>query len=301
MEGNISLTTTEFLELLGEENKSQKDEHNQQLDDKQLLKKRHLHIESDDTDCDRALNFYLTSPIPFWIDTFSVIPGLSIIRNFLNEFEQTSILSLLHKDKNDWLLQSQQGSSVDSGNTSDLNQRFHFGNPLPPWAEIISKRICSVKELRPLVLPTVKHRKPLFNQSILNLYECGGGIIDHVDLLRFEDGIVGLSLLSSCIMQFKKVKNTIETPNTTVEMDTQHHSICKYKRFKSNDPSSNNSIQSIDVLLKPGDLYVLYGRARYQWTHGIPFRSNDIWEGKTIPRSKRISITLRYLKPDPKK
>jgi alkylated DNA repair dioxygenase AlkB len=41
---------------------------------------------------------------------------------------------------------------------------------------------------------------------IVNVYPIGQGITDHVDLLQFEDGIVGLSLLSSCIMNLKPLK-----------------------------------------------------------------------------------------------
>ena len=36
--------------------------------------------------------------------------------------------------------------------------------------------------------------------------------------------------------------------------------------------------------------------ARYQWQHGIARRKSDRWQGAVIPRSRRLSVTLRLLK-----
>lgn len=99
---------------------------------------------------------------------------------------------------------------------------------------------------------------------IVNRYPVGQGITDHVDLLQFEDGIVGLSLLSPCFMDLKSLK----------------------------DPS-----HQIEVLLRPGDLYIMWGKARYEYTHGIAGRNKDLWEGKILERSERISVTLRKILP----
>ncbi|KAF9907995.1 hypothetical protein EC991_010343 [Linnemannia zychae] len=52
-------------------------------------------------------------------------------------------------------------------------------------------------------------RIPLFDQSIMNLYFPGNGIKPHVDLARFEDGIVIISLLSAINMDFYKAQTPI--------------------------------------------------------------------------------------------
>lgn len=102
-------------------------------------------------------------------------------------------------------------------------------------------------------------------QVIVNLYEPGEGITPHVDLLsRYGDGILGVSFLSSALMQFHE----------------------------------DDQLQA-SVLLRPGDVYILSGSARYDYKHGIPFQLVDTYteEGieKTLVRGRRISITLRRM------
>lgn len=100
-------------------------------------------------------------------------------------------------------------------------------------------------------------------QAIFNLYLAGQGITPHVDLLRFADGIIGVSLGSAAVMEFTR--------------NGHYHSI----------------------LLKPGDLYVLSGEARYEWQHGIPAREVDNFDmaGQLVAvrRKLRMSITLRRM------
>jgi hypothetical protein len=35
------------------------------------------------------------------------------------------------------------------------------------------------------------------------------------------------------------------------------------------------------------------GEARYDWLHGIAGRKTDIFEGRSIPRGRRVSLTFR--------
>ena len=108
-------------------------------------------------------------------------------------------------------------------------------------------------------------------QAILNRYEPGEGITPHVDLLRrFGDGIIGVSLGTGCVMDFKEV-----------EGDAQW-----------------------SIWLPPLSIIVLEGDARYQWTHGIRrvrkdwvFKEGSLVEGEWIERGARTSITLRWLLP----
>ncbi|KAJ7041116.1 hypothetical protein C8F04DRAFT_1303735 [Mycena alexandri] len=107
-------------------------------------------------------------------------------------------------------------------------------------------------------------------QAILNLYHPGEGITPHVDLLkRFGDGIVGLSLGSSCVMQFTRVEE------------------------------ADDNVRLKQLFLPERTMIVLSGDAHYAWTHGIEKRTTDlVGDAKTfriVERGVRLSITFRWL------
>ena len=59
--------------------------------------------------------------------------------------------------------------------------------------------------------------------------------------------------------------------------------------------------QKHQVVLEPGDVYVLLGEARYSYKHGIAYRDYDIvqdskGECKQVQRGTRLSITFRRMK-----
>ena len=54
----------------------------------------------------------------------------------------------------------------------------------------------------------------------------------------------------------------------------------------------------VRVLLNAGDLLLMYGEARWQWMHGIDGVTADEWQGQTLRRAERVSITLRRLETD---
>jgi alkylated DNA repair dioxygenase AlkB len=96
------------------------------------------------------------------------------------------------------------------------------------------------------------------DQVIVNEYEPGQGIAPHIDCEPcFTDTIVSLSLQSAAIMEFSKGGETIP------------------------------------YLLKPRSIVVLTGEARYDWTHAIPPRKKDNFQGLVCLRKRRISLTFR--------
>ena len=98
------------------------------------------------------------------------------------------------------------------------------------------------------------------DQLIVNEYLPGQGIASHIDCVPcFTDTIASLSLGSSCVMNF----------------------------------TNNLTKRVIPVLLEPGSLVVLRGDARYAWTHGIASRKSDQFQGRSIPRGRRVSLTFR--------
>jgi len=138
------------------------------------------------------------------------------------------------------------------------NQAMSWGN-LPPWVDGLVDLIAVNAVNR---FPwAMCNREPLFDQMIINVYHPGQGIKAHVDLAKFDDGIASVSLGSTCVMLFARQQ------------------------------------EEVPVLLEPGDLLLMCGPARYEWTHAINEVTTDLWNGSDIPRGRRVSITLRRMLP----
>ena len=102
------------------------------------------------------------------------------------------------------------------------------------------------------------------DQLIINEYLPGQGISSHIDCVPcFDDTIISVSLGSACVMHFTQINDGTVVP----------------------------------IVLEPGSLVVMSGDARYHWKHGIPARKTDNYQGQTIIRSRRISLTLRTIIP----
>jgi alkylated DNA repair dioxygenase AlkB len=98
------------------------------------------------------------------------------------------------------------------------------------------------------------------DQVIVNEYEPGQGISNHVDCEPcFTGTVASLSLGSACVMNF----------------------------------THKESGEVVPVLLEPRSLVVFSGVARYDWMHGIPARKSDAVGGRTLRRSRRVSLTFR--------
>jgi alkylated DNA repair dioxygenase AlkB len=98
------------------------------------------------------------------------------------------------------------------------------------------------------------------DQLIVNEYQPGQGISKHVDCVPcFGPTIVSLSLGSTCVMELAEAKTKRKVP----------------------------------LLLAPRSAVVLQGDARYRWTHAVPARRRDAFDGRTYPRSRRLSLTFR--------
>ena len=96
------------------------------------------------------------------------------------------------------------------------------------------------------------------DQAIINEYMPGQGIAAHIDSApSFSEVVVSLSLAAPVVMVLKK------------------------------------SDQTVPILLEPRSLFVIRGAARYEWTHGIAKRKQDSYDGQTLIRERRLSITFR--------
>jgi len=178
------------------------------------------------------------------------VPGLVLIKNYITKAEESLLLSEINKREWNTGLKrrvQQYGYEYDynsKGVASSLGS-------LPDFLEFLLDRIMEDK----LVL-----KKP--DQCIVNEYEPGQGISDHVDKPHlFEDGIISVSLASDVIMD-----------------------------FTSPDEKKKS------VLLPRRSLVLLTEDSRYKWKHGIAGRKKDKLEnGEILIRKKRISLTFRHL------
>ena len=95
------------------------------------------------------------------------------------------------------------------------------------------------------------------DQLIVNEYEPGQGISRHVDCVPcFDHTIASISLGSSCVMELSNGKETVP------------------------------------LLLEPRSVVVMKDEARYRWTHAVPARKTDHYQGRTLPRGRRVSLTF---------
>ena len=123
--------------------------------------------------------------------------------------------------------------------------------PIPEWGTALAQRmLCDGITERP------------FDQMLINEYLPGQGISLHRDYEPFDRTVVSLSLLSSCVMDFRRVAD-------------RHRE---------------------SLLLEPRSLLILSDEARYEWEHGIARRKSDRWRGVLKPRARRLSVTFRLSK-----
>ncbi len=178
------------------------------------------------------------------------VPDSLYVPDFVSADEEAKLLADI--DREPWL--------------TDLRRRVqHYGYKYDYRSRSIDDSMCLgpiPKWLRPLRERLVERGlfSALPDQVIVNEYEPGQGIRDHVDCEPcFGPTIVSLSLGSACVMNF-------------TERGTAHRVAC---------------------LLERRSAVVLRDQARYDWTHGIPARKKDVWLGETIRRARRISLTFR--------
>lgn len=200
-------------------------------------------------------------------------------------------------------------ADIFAGGTRDQVMLFEAPNDdrsdssLPGYIHRLLSTLSSLVSSDTHTLPPHLHHllfsQPLSRQAIINLYPAGTGITPHIDLVgRYADGVVGCSVIGGCVMTFSKASQSQSQSQSQSE--------------------ENREERRHDVYLPPRSVYILSGPARWDWTHGIEARSEDVVERKprhgprpncefekqeiemeteTILRDLRLSITFRWLKP----
>jgi alkylated DNA repair dioxygenase AlkB len=177
------------------------------------------------------------------------IPGLSLIREYISEREARLLVADIDVEPWDetWDRRRQPyGASY--------GRRKGDARPLPPWGQALVERLHA---------DGVGDRR--FDQILVNEYTPGQGISFHRDYEPFDRTVVSLSLLSPCVMDFRRLSGGLRD----------------------------------SMLLEPRSLLVLEDEARYDWEHGIARRKSDRWVGAVVPRRRRLSVTFRMLKQRP--
>jgi len=174
------------------------------------------------------------------------IPGLVYRRNDISKAEEHELVSAIDAEPWDetWDRRRQPyGASYGRRKGDD--------RPIPAWGLALVERFHD---------GGIGDRR--FDQMLVNEYMPGQGISFHRDYDPFDRTVVSLSLLSSCVMEFRRVSD---------------------RRRES-------------MLLEPRSLLILEDEARYVWEHGIARRKSDRWAGEVVPRRRRVSVTFRMLK-----
>lgn len=180
----------------------------------------------------------------------SQVPGLTYIPDYISLDEQNLLLSII--DQQEWSTKSKRrvqhyGYQYDYKN--GLLASSSYLGALPNWLQNIAKRLESDR---------LTAKVP--DQVIINEYQPGQGIINHIDCIPcFGRTIISLSLASPCIMNF-----------------THAH-----------------TSEQLSILLLPGSLIVMQKAARYEWQHGITARKIDSYQDREITRKRRVSLTFR--------
>ncbi|KAF9226812.1 hypothetical protein BS17DRAFT_506339 [Gyrodon lividus] len=246
-----------------------------------------------ESDVDSLFDEPSTPSLPVAIRLAPPIPGLFVPPVLLpQELEEQIARECMRlyfdgRDVNQIML---FGRSVTDlrGNEEDVDARM--GKGLPSFLIQLLHQLSTMLQpwipgdLHDHLFPS-RGAPPRARQVILNLYHPGEGISPHIDLLsRFDDGIIGVSLSSSCVMSFERVDN--------VTRDT--------KRLENGREDRNRW----DLYLPERSILILSKDARYKWTHEIPGRTHDLAESedgsqehRLIERGTRLSITFRWLLP----
>ncbi|MBP7148417.1 MAG: alpha-ketoglutarate-dependent dioxygenase AlkB [Acidobacteria bacterium] len=97
---------------------------------------------------------------------------------------------------------------------------------------------------------------------VVNEYLPGQGIAPHKDLADFGPTVVSVSLGAPVVMRLA---------------------------HESGAPAH-------ELLLAPRSALAIGGEARAAWLHGIARRKSDRWQGRGLPRARRVSVTFRTVR-----
>jgi alkylated DNA repair dioxygenase AlkB len=180
------------------------------------------------------------------------IKGLIFLPDYITDVEQAALLGALNAET--WLGDLKRRVQ-HYGYKYDYKARFvdysmRLG-ALPVWAAAVANRLFE-EDYMPAVA----------DQLIVNQYEAGQGISNHIDCAPcFGDTVVSLSLGAACVMDF----------------------------------IHKTSKEKVEIFLPVRSVIILKDEARYDWQHGIAARKSDNFGGHKYLRGCRTSLTFRNI------
>ena len=202
----------------------------------------------------------MNTELLLFADDATVTPdGLEYHQGFLTPVEEAELLAQI--DASAWLTDLSRrvlhfGFKYDYSNRR-LDETARIG-PLPEWLTCLALKVREAASAD--VKPFLGQQRP-FEQAIINEYEPGQGIAPHIDRDCFGPVVATVSLGSGINMDFVR------------------------------SATGENHVER----LEPRSLLLLYGDARVAWRHGIAKRRKDKWQGQTLERKRRVSITFRTI------
>lgn len=194
------------------------------------------------------------------VQHIDAVSGLAVARGFLGAYSQRRLMRAI-----DDVLLPKQGSASEAS----LNQAMRFGGDIPRWVLALGEH-CA--RLEGFLSHEVASRRPVFDQLIVNVYHPGQGITRHIDLLKFDDGVIGISLGAHAALTLRRLRDNVE--------------VCPGGECSIADADVDDRVE---VALRAGDVYALCGVARWRWTHEI--MASSLHGG-----ARRVSLTLRRLR-----
>ena len=181
------------------------------------------------------------------------IPGLTYIPNYISIDEQNQLLNAI--DQQVWSLESLESRR----RIQQHGYKYEYQNGIL----VACNYLGSLPEWAEGIAQRLYRDRittKVLDQVTVNEYEPGQGLRGHVDCVTcFGDTIITLSLGSSYVMNLMHLE--------TGEMK--------------------------ELLLLQGSLLVLKQEARYGWLHSVSPRCKDIYQGREVVRTRRISLTFR--------
>ncbi len=202
----------------------------------------------------------MNTELLLFADDAAVTPdGLEYHQGFLTPVEEDVLLAQI--DASEWLTDLSRrvlhfGFKYDYSNRR-LDETARIG-PLPEWLTCLAHK---VREAASADMKLFLDQQRPFEQAIINEYEPGQGIAPHIDRDCFGPVVATVSLGSGINMDFVQ------------------------------SATGENHVER----LAPRSLLLLYGDARVAWRHGIAKRRKDKWQGQTLERKRRVSITFRTI------
>jgi len=189
------------------------------------------------------------------------IQGLTIIHNFLTEEEHDNLASIALESRQEY---TTEDSLTGKERVEDPYDHIKVTQPFIPTLGMYfyCKNIVN-RLIQKNLVPSFPH------QLTINYYEPQEGLLPHTDNTNvIKEYVVGISLLSSCVITFSRNSNNY----TKEQSDEEEH----------------------NYFLHPGSIMIQRGEVRYNWKHGIKASPSHFQyiRNISVQRSYRISLQL---------